>query len=172
MPGGRIAPDGRPAQSPGVGRNAKRHDLERPKTPGLHDSDLQQGDVQALEQGQRIAPLKTQRPARPQKRSGPARSRNAPQRGVEAPDPMEFMGSRLGGTLTRPPTAPAHRTQVDVQAFLPLLQRLATAQGASGVLAQAYITQFRNASMMPFTYETPLIDMQEADDAASMAYGE
>ena len=56
--GGRIAPDGRQSQAPGVGKNSVRSDLSQPaKTPGLAGSDLQQGDVQALERGQKIAPI-------------------------------------------------------------------------------------------------------------------
>src|SRR5690606_16933027 len=68
--GGRIPPDGRPTQAPGVGKNSKRHDLERRNVPFLHGSDLQVGDVQAMEQGQRIAPKQTQAPAAPPSRGG------------------------------------------------------------------------------------------------------
>ena len=100
-PGGRIAPDGRPAQAPGVGKNAKRHDLEAPATPGLHGSDLQQGDVQMLEQGQRVAP----RPKKTQGAAAPAPARrNAPvgETPMEVPDPLEFAAGRIGGNVLVP----------------------------------------------------------------------
>lgn len=165
MPGGRIAPDGRTPQTPGVGKKAKRHDLERQPTPGLHDSDLQSGDVQALEQGLRVAPRTTQPPARPDAR------RVAPQGGAptgqqgQVPDPMEFLGGKLGGTFQKvgvPRRNP--RKPIDVEAWMPLIQTLATSPGGSGILGQAFITQMGNLARKAQTYETPLIDMQDADD--------
>ena len=105
MPGGKIAPDGRRPQAPGVGKNAKRHDLERPATPGLSNSDLQQGDVQRLEQAQRTAPRaggkKVQAPAQGGK---PAKRRQGAQRGsgefsMATPDPIQMAGSRIGGQV-------------------------------------------------------------------------
>lgn len=173
MPGGRIAPDGRPAQAPGVGRNAKRHDLERPKTPGLHDSDLQQGDVQALEQGQRIVPVTRQQPARPQPKGGTQRRTQArPQASGDTPDPIDFLGQRLKGSLASPPLIPRSDAGASGHQWLPLLQRLATAPGASGLLAQAYITQLSNALNRPLTHEIRLIDMQQADLDAEAYWSE
>ena len=55
--------------------------------------------------------------------------------------------------------------------FLPLLERIATAPGASGVVSQAYLTLFANAMNRPFTYETPLIDMQDADEDLTALLG-
>jgi hypothetical protein len=166
-PGGRIPPDGRPTTAPQVGANARRHDLERPKTPGLHNSDLQQGDVQALEAGQRIVPVPQQQPAvstGTQGRPTAQAAAPAPQgAGGGRPDPIDFLGSRLSGTLTPPDQTVSSAPTVDLKTWLPLIQRLATAPGASGVLSQAFITQMRNASQRTFVHETPLIDMQEAD---------
>ena len=53
-PGGRVPPDGRPPVAPGVGKTARRHDLEAQPTPGLSDPSIQQGDVQRLEQAQQV----------------------------------------------------------------------------------------------------------------------
>lgn len=163
-PGGKIAPDGRDPQAPGVGKDSKRHDLEEPKTPGLHDSDLQQGDVQALEAGQRIAPAQHQGPAMPPGRPGrPERKRRVKPSADGTPDPIEFLGDRLGGTLSEVNQHKTRRT-VDYRPFLPLLERLASATGASGIVAHAYITQFGNAVRGPMVHSTPMIDMQDADD--------
>jgi hypothetical protein len=82
-----------------VGKNSKRHDLERQKTPGLHDSDLQQGDVQALEQGQRIAPVQTQAPAVAPRGAATrgTQAQAAPQ--IDPNNPMSIVEARLGGTI-------------------------------------------------------------------------
>lgn len=48
----------KPQPASGPGRYSKRTDAnDPPATPGLKDSDLRHGDVQKLEQGQKIAPL-------------------------------------------------------------------------------------------------------------------
>ncbi|WP_461522126.1 hypothetical protein [Porticoccus sp.] len=111
-PGGRIPRDNRPVQAKGVGKNSKRHDLERPSTPGLHGSDLQQGDVQALEQGQRIAPVREQGAATPQPNRAPSRGGSGSPGGdpSDMPPIDEVIEQRLGGTLgsgpvVRPETA-------------------------------------------------------------------
>jgi hypothetical protein len=141
--------------------------MERPKTPGLYDSDLQQGDVQAMEQGQRIAPIQQQKQSRTSQRprrrqESPAKPRGGAQGDV--PDPIDFLGDRLGGTLGDPTQSTAADNAAQIREWIPLLQKLATATGASGVLGQAYITQLRNARQRPFTHMTPLLDMQDADD--------
>lgn len=97
-PGGRIAPDNRPAQTPGVGAQAKRHDLERRDVPFLHDSDLQQGDVAALEQGLRTAPVQTQDPAG-RTRGSATRAQPRTPLEDENPDLNAIIQSELGGTL-------------------------------------------------------------------------
>ena len=45
--GGVVKPDGRPPQAKGVGKTARRHDLEAPATPGITGTDLQDGEVLA-----------------------------------------------------------------------------------------------------------------------------
>ena len=164
--GGRIAPDGRPAQAPGVGKNAKRHDLERPATPGLHDSDLQQGDVQALEQGQRIAPRSTQRPSdaparleRQVQRNHPGSSMN---QGMQIPDAIDFLGQRNGPEFG-PPTPQRRLDSSAALTWLPILRQLAAGPGASSALVNAFINQARllqQAGAQPAT----VVDMAAVDD--------
>lgn len=146
--GGRMPTQeyGRPPQAKGVGADAKRHDLERPKTPGLHGSDLQMGDVQALEQGQRIAPPATQQPAgqgpaQPASQTPPAQQRvaTAP---MEVPDAIDFLAEQNGPefNLSSP------QRQLDSSAamtWLPILRQLASGPGASAALVNAFINQAR-----------------------------
>lgn len=170
--GGRIPPDGRRPQPAGVGKDAKRHDLERPATPGLHDSDLQQGDVSAMEEGQRIAPIREQPPAATSRRprtAAPGIQRGGTQSDV--PDPLDFLGERLAGTLSVDGLGEPRRA-ADIHSFLPIVKRIATAPGASGVISQAYLTMLSNASKRPLLYETPLIDMQDADDRLEALLGD
>jgi len=171
--GGRIPPDGRAAQAPGIGKNARRHDLEEPATPGLHDSDLQQGDVSMLEAGQRVAPIRNQ-PAAASSVRRPRTKAPMPQRGgsqPDVPDPLDFLGERLAGTRTSPDQPTMVGRTTDMHTWLPLLERLATAPGASGIMSQAFITAFANASKRPLIYETPLIDMQDADEDLAALLG-
>lgn len=166
MPGGRIPPDGRPPQAKGVGKNAKRHDLERQATPGLHDSDLQQGDVQAMEDGQRIAPATTQQPGSvaPAPQQG-APSGQMPQAGgqsVEVPDAIEFLAGKNGSQFNMPNP----QRQIDnsrALTWLPILRQLASGPGASSALVNAFINQARlmhQAGSQPAT----IVDMRAADD--------
>ena len=162
-PGGRIPPDGRPAQVPGVGKRSKRHDLERRNTPFLHDSDLQQGDVQALEQGQRIAPKQTQGPAAPVQGSGttvqPDATGAGQSSGLAAPDPIEFIAGRSSGAVGIP--QPRVGGPSRAAEWLPILRQLATGPGSSGLLASALINQVRQMrqSFVPVT----VIDFQDID---------
>jgi len=101
-PGGKIPNQGNPPAAKGVGKNSKRHDLERQATPGLHGSDLQQGDIKKLEQGQRIAPIRTQAPAAPKGQSGQpgGQTRKAQSGGpMQVPDAIEFLGGKQGSEL-------------------------------------------------------------------------
>lgn len=161
--GGRIAPDGRSPAPKGVGKRARRHDLERPKTPGLSDSDLQQGDVEALERGQRISPLPKRVQGSAQNRrvrqALPARTR-AGASGADVPDPLAFLTDRLGGTLT---ATAGSAVQHEAANLIPILARLATSTGASGLLSQAYITTVAGLQAQRGTLRTPTIDMQDAD---------
>lgn len=163
--GGRIQAQNRPIQAPGVGRHSKRHDLERRAVPPLHGSDLQQGDVRALEQGQRVQPIKRTQPpaqARPTNAGQPA------QRGAQAgqasaiPNPLDFFANRLGGSY-QPKSGVVGRSRHNYQSWLPLLERLAKSPGASGVLVQAYITRLNNMLTGPILDSHDFVDMQEAD---------
>jgi len=171
--GGRIPADGRPLKSSGVGKDSERTDLSAPATPGLHGSDLQQGDVQMLTEGQRIAPIRNQSPAATSRRrgrtAGPIKPRGGPQN--DLPDPVDFLSERLAGTYASPGTTITPRPTVDVQTFLPLLRRISNSPGSSGVVGQAYLTLFANAMNRPFVYETPLIDMQDADNDLAALLG-
>lgn len=162
--GGRIPPDGRPPQAKGVGKNAKRHDMERPKTPGLHNSDLQQGDVQAMEQGQRIAPASTQQPAGPsasQTQQTPNRATSGVS-GVEVPDAIEFLAGRNGQGFN----VPNPQRQLDSSralTWLPIIRQLVSGPGTSSALVNAFINQARlmqQAGGQPAT----IVDMRATDD--------
>lgn len=160
-PGGRIPPDGRPPQAKGTGKNAKRHDLERPATPGLSDSDLQQGDVQALEQGQRIAPRTTQQPAAPQPSGSiqPTGSATAP--GV--PDAIDFLGGIQTEEFNVPQTGPAHDNDGAI-GWMQIVRELAAGPGSSPGLAGAMVEQLRTLSKGN-AGAAAIVDMDATDEA-------
>jgi len=171
--GGRIKPTNRPASAPGVGKNSKRHDLERRAVPYLQGSDLQQGDVQALEQGQRVQPLKrTQPPARSQRRQ--AQNEASMRGGIDEQgiptDPISFMAQRIGGTY-QPKAGVVGRSRHDYRAWLPLLEQLATSPGASGLLVSTYITRLHNMLSGPYIEENQFIDMNQADNDVEALLG-
>ena len=164
-PGGRIAPDGRPPQAKGVGKNAKRHDLERAATPGLAGSDLQQGDVQALESGQRVAPIKQNPRGRAPQPSGGEQS-GGQNRGVQssqgAPDAIEFLGGQQGNEFNVSTPARAV-TNERALSWMPLIRSLVVGPGTSGLLASAFINQareLRRSGSSPVT----VIDLDAIDD--------
>lgn len=168
MPGGIVPPDGRQPVAPGVGRKARRHDLERPKTPGLSGSSLQYGDVGELRDAQRIAPTGTgvkqvQQPARGTATGAggtPAASRQAA--GMSVPDPIEFLGERGRGTLTDAPSQMSQRP-VDVSMWTPIAKRLANSPTASGNLRQAFLHQFAALARRPYVPDVFVADLQEMD---------
>jgi hypothetical protein len=162
-PGGRIPPDNRPTQAPGVGKNSKRHDLERRSTPYLHDSDLQQGDVQALSDGQRVAPKQTQRPAaaRPTQGSGNTMERTSP---AAIPDAIDFISEIGGGAaLSAPPAGVIPTQRLDM--WVRFAERLVNGPGSSGLLAGAYINQLRALLRSPQAVDSVYIDMNDVDGA-------
>lgn len=167
--GGRIAPDGRTPQRPGVGRQSKRHDLERRDVPFLHGSDLQQGDVQAMESGQKVTRKRTQQPAGPGGATGstaaskPARGGSSPSPGT--PDPMQFLIDRTKGSMT-PGQPSVPQRQVDVSAWTPLVQRFANAPGTSGVLRQAFLHQYAALARRPYATDVMVIDLQALEAGA------
>ena len=167
-PGGRIAPDGRQPQAPGVGKNAKRHDLEAPATPGLHGSDLQQGDIQALEQGQRIAPRpkKTQAAAVPQRTGTPTPPRKRTGAAEGAPDPIEFAAGKIGGKV---PTAGSSTVRVDPSPWMPLVEQIALTPGAGGALYSNYANMLTAFRRNPVVSRSVLLDLSELDDRIERA---
>lgn len=147
-PGGRIAPDNRGPQTPGAGAQSKRHDLERRDVPFLHGSDLQQGDVEAMREGQRVAPVQTQGEALPQPTTGqtPVSARNS--MGDQQPNTMtELLTSQLGGTAKGRPAArpPDPKLQRRGRAWLQFLSQIAKQPGASPMFRAAVQTQLRRA---------------------------
>ncbi len=156
-----VEPDGRQAQAPGVGRTAKRHDLEAPKTPGLKNSDLQQGDVQRLEQAQQAVPIK--RGDRPTGGSGAREGRESrTQDDLEIPDAIEFAGKRthqsFGGQASE---------TLDGAQWLPLLQEIARNPNRSGPLATALLTQISNITNTPSAGRVRVVDENAIQEAVS-----
>jgi len=170
-PGGRIPPDGRAPKAPGVGAQARRHDLERPATPGLAGSDLQQGDVQTLTQGQQIAPIgkRTQSPNPGRNVAAQSGSGRESQFVLESPDPMQFASQRLRGSFSGAPMegAPA---SFDPTPWLPLLRRLVTHPGAGGTLTEAYVAQLSNLIRQPQRSQTLVVNMNDMDDALEASF--
>lgn len=163
--GGRIPPDGRPAQAPGVGADAKRHDLEAQATPDMHGSDLQYGDRQAMEEGQRIAPAQVQQPASGAPVVGSQPSSSAAMSGgggLEVPDPIDFLAQRNGQGF-QVPTPQRRIDESRAMTWLPILRQLAQGPGASSALVNAFINQAR---LMAQTGSGPatIVDMNAADD--------
>lgn len=164
MAGGIIPPDGRPPQASGVGKNAKRHDLEAPATPGLSGSDLQYGDVSMLEAGQAVAPIAKQvmAPAAPSPAGG--RGGRAGVRGggpgPAAPDPLEFATRKLGGTLGgRPET----RKRRNMAGWSRLLQSMQTGN-MSGALRAAMVEGISSAMRQPYMAEPIEVDLYQFED--------
>ncbi len=163
--GGKRAPDGRQPSAPGVGKTARRHDLER--VPPLAGSDLQSGDVQRLEAGQKIAAG-----AAPQQNSsgttGPIRSGGSPNRGeLEIPDAIDFAGQRRGQNIG---ASGAGQEQLDMSQWLPLLRALASNPKRSGPLAVQLLEQISNANNTPGAGRVRVVDENQIQDAIEAAY--
>ena len=170
--GGIIPPQGRPPTNPGVGENARRHDLERPKTPGLHDSSLQYGDVSRLEAAQRVAPpLKQRNP------TGDGSAVSASRRGAQpaagsfsVPNPVEFAKQRMGGTLSGAPGG--RQSHINPAQWVPIYRRLANAPRSSGILRNALTAQLSTLINNPIYPQSTLIDMDALDqDLENLANG-
>jgi hypothetical protein len=164
--GGRIRSDGRPPQAKGVGKNAKRHDLERPATPGLHGSDLQQGDVQEMERGQRIAPVQEQGQGAPQvARQTTERAPDGTETSsMQIPDAIDFMGNEFGGGQLGAPETGRRPFASKGETWLPILQMMASKPGTSGLLAQALIHQARRLRQLEHL-NAQVVDMHDAEDS-------
>ncbi len=159
-PGGVIPADGRPTKAKGVGKNAKRHDLEGPATPGL-GGDLQYGEVGDAEAAARTIGKKVQRPASGQTEA--PRSQPAPAGGgaMQTPDPGEFIRGRLKNTLQGGVSPTPQAEPIDPTPWLPLIEKIATAPNAGGILGAAYVEALSRATMnQPRVYT---LDMNELD---------
>ena len=163
--GGHRAPDGRPPQAPGIGKTARRHDLEQPKTPGLAGSDLQQGDVQRFEAGQKIQPI-----AGGRKQTSTA-SKGSGKTGVrgdmEIPDAIDFAGERKGQNLGAQGQG---QEPLDMSEWLPLLRALAANPKRSGPLATALLQQISNANNTPGAGRVRVIDENAIQDAIGQSF--
>ncbi len=150
----------RQPQAPGVGKTAKRHDLETPATPGLTDSDLQQGDVQRLESAQQIAPIK--------KGGAPSGGKQADQQvrgtagGIEVPDAIDFAGKRTGQNIG---AQGQNQEVLDMSQWLPLLQQIARHPRRSGPLATALIAQLSNITNTPSAGRVRVVDENAIQEA-------
>lgn len=174
-PGGRIPNQGNPPAAAGVGKNSKRHDLERQATPGLADSDLQQGDVQALEQGQRVAPITTQPDAAP----APTQAVGGGSQPVAegAPDLNSIIEGRLGGTMDA--TAPGFSNLVDEAAsqrasqWLGFLSGIANQPFSSPILrARVQTMMAANMNNAPRKAAGGVMRLAEVDEALEAAFGD
>lgn len=167
-PGGKIPADGRPAQAKGVGKDAKRHDLEGPKTPGL-GGDLQYGEVGAAEAAA-AGMKKQQQPGRPR----PSRQSQAPsptqQGGMSIPDPRGFMHDRLSRTLGGAPSTGVTPEPIRAEPWLPLLGQMATAPNSGGMLMSAYIESISRATGR-HSGHVALLDMNALDQAVEESFG-
>ena len=158
--GGARAPDGRPSQAKGIGKTAKRHDLEQPKTPGLSGTDLQSGDVGEFTQGQRVQPIPG--PARPKKANTSKVRRNSSSE-MDTPDPIEFIGGREGGQSFQEPGST--QNLVDPTPWLPLIEAVAKAPGSGGAVGAALVKLLAMKGRQVMNPQTTVIDRQELDAA-------
>ena len=124
-------------------------------------SDLQQGDVEALEQGQRVTKKQTQPPAA----AGPPR--RSPASGQPAggtPDPIAFASKKFGGSLGGAPQAGINYDP-ELQRWLGMAQALAASPGSSGMLVSSFIHQVRQLRQVAFTPMARLVDLNAMDDS-------
>ena len=169
MPGGKIPPDGRKPAPPGVGKTARRHDLEAPATPGLHDSDLQQGDVQKLEQAQKIAPRakrtqpSAQGQAKTRRRQGA--NRGSGQFSMEVPDPIDAAAQRVGGEEFS--GGDARSSVTDAKQWMPLMQFMASSPNSNAAIVKGLIDMYSDIRRKPIVSEMNVIDMNELDETLS-----
>ena len=145
-----------PIQAKGVGKDSKRHDLDG--TPGL-DSDLQQGEVQQMEAGQR-AVQNTQGQAVTQAEQPRAA---LPAEPMQAPGAVEFAGQKVGGSLEGAGTAPLEE-KISFTNWLPLLRRLATSPTSSGLLQRAFIERLQMEMNRPTGTKATLVRQRDFDN--------
>ena len=152
-------PENSPIQAKGVGKDSKRHDLDG--TPGL-DSDLQQGEVSQLEAGQQaVQNTQGQAPA------GQPLPQQAPSPAVQAPDPLAFAQSKVGGNLSVPDQ---ELSRINTAQWLPMLEQMARSNEASSALRMAYVNMLSRIQTEPFSGSTALVDKRELDRQVNDAF--
>jgi len=159
--GGVIDPDNRPVKAPGVGKNSNRSDLAREIPPVLGSKGITQGDVQALEQGERIAPKQRNPVAGGQPQGQPQGQSRLPQ-SAEIPDAIEFMGGRSTGPLGTPEVIDRGGSLSKAATWLPIMRRMVAGPGSSGKLASALIKQMRALNESP-RGQVAVVDLQAVD---------
>ncbi len=158
--GGKRAPDGRQPQAGGPGKLSKRTDLEAPATPGLSNSDLQSGEVGEFTRGQQIQPLPGSAQPRQVDSSKPRRKSNG---GLNAPDPIEFIGGRNGGQPFQAPGGA--QPLVDPTPWLPLIEAVAKAPGSGGAVGAALVRLLAMKGRQVMNPQATVIDRQQLDNA-------
>ena len=150
-------------RSKGIGKDAKRHDLDG--TPGLSaGSSLQSGEVGQLEAGQKAI----QNTQAGQAAGGGAPAGAAPSGPTQVPDPVSFAISKIGGGQPALPTQQI--SQADTSEFMPMLKRLASGNSSS-VLKQAYMQMVANIQQRPWSgAATAVIDRQALDRNVEKAF--
>lgn len=157
---------GRPAQAPGVGQNAKRHDLADRSVPYMHGSDLQYGEVGAMRDAQSALGPRTQQPATSTPPTAAPRTANA-QEATPAgvPSPIEF----FAGRRTSQSPNMVIRGDFQMEDWLPMAQEMMNSGGSSSLLRRLFIRQLRNVNMSAQQFAE--LDLNERDDALHSALG-
>lgn len=138
----------------GVGRDAKRHDLDG--TPGLSEgSSLQQGEVGQLEAGQKaVSDTQSAQVA------GAALPQQAPSAPVTAPDPIGFAKGKIGGDLRVPVE---ELSRINTAQWIPMIEKMARSNSASPLLRRAYVNMLARLQNEPFSGSTAVVNKRELD---------
>ena len=155
-----MAKDNSPIRAKGIGKTAKRHDLDG--TPGLQGSSLQYGDVSAMEAGQKaVQPTVNQPPSTPQ--SSPVPPTGGTPAPMVAPDPVAFAQKKLAGTIND--GVAGGRIQMRERSnWLPFLERIAASPTSSGILQRAYIDRLSREMRAPIGGDVGIIRQREMDE--------
>ena len=82
---------------------------------------------------------------------------------MDTPDPIEFIGGRQGGKPFRQPGG--SQPLVDPTPWLPLIEAVAKAPGAGGVVGAALVRTLAMKGRQAMNPQTTVIDRQELDSA-------
>jgi len=150
-----------PIQAKGVGKDAKRHDLDG--TPGLSaGSSLEQGDVQQLEAGQQAVD-NTQGAQSVSLAPPPVAPQSPGADPFAAPDPVEFAGNKIGGSLVGAGTGLLEE-KISFTNWLPLLRRLSVSPTSSGLLQRAFVERMSQEMNRPTGTKAALIRQRDFDN--------